>query len=330
MPGSSFTAIIACAHDADSLKSTLSALRHLEYPELSEVIIMDDGTHPRRDEAASSPTFRGLGIRYFNLPEIGKASAWNLGVRESGSEFLVFLDDDCIPPPGWLKAFQDTFSQEWTAGVVGGPDKVPPKASLFERCLDYVLRSFIGSLGIRNGSSRFSRYYPRPWNMAARTEAVRYAGGFDESIRESPEVMMIRRLEKIGYKSVYQPKALVHHRRETNLIKFLRKGFRLGMDRGSGSAQPGIGRVYGGVLGLLAVLGVLTFFFGTQSAAFTAAKLLLGAYAAALILAGLHSIIPTRNPLAVILVPVMLALHHAAHIGGFAIGRLSNAGRRRI
>ena len=322
MPEDGFSIIIACHHSADSLSETLQALAELDDAADHEIIILDDERQGGREGAASEAVNRGLQVRYFELPGISKAAAWNLALRESSRDYLAFLDDDCMPPPGWLTAFKSSFT-EWTAGVIGGPDQVPPKATAFEKSLEYVLNSFIGTMGLRSGKSPVSAYYPRTWNMAARKESVRFAGGFNEDAPEAPEVAMIARLEKIGYKARYQPKAWVWHRRETDLFRFVARDFRLGAERGRGTSPPGLGRAYTGVLGLLLVLGLVAIRFGGHGLVESFIISLAGLYALVLVAAGLHAGVQTRSPLAIISVPIMLGLHHAAHISGYALGRLT-------
>ena len=322
-----FSVIIACSHSEDSLKATMCALRELDYPQILEVIVIDDGTREGREAVARGAAGEGLPVRYLSLSGFSRGAAWNIAVRESSGDYMGFLDDDCLPPPGWMNAFRTAFD-EWTVGVVGGPDRAPADASLFQRCLEYVLTSFIGTLGMRTGLSRVARYYPRPWNMAASKESLRCAGGFDEDSPEAPEVSMIRRLERIGYSAAYQPEALVWHRRETSLAGFISRDFRLGMERGRGISQPGIGKVYAAASVLLVALLALAVTPRFHDFSLYLLIPVVSVYALALALSGLHATILTRTPAAAIFVPFLLATHHAAHVAGYTIGRLLVRHRR--
>jgi len=317
----SFSIIIACRHRADLLHETLEAVADLDYAGENEIIVLDDQSQGGREETASAAAYRGLHVRYFRLPGISTPAAWNLAVREASRNYLAFLDDDCMPPAGWLSAFKSCFA-EWTAGVIGGPDRVPPKASAFEKSLEYVLNSFVGTMGVRTGKSLVSSYYPRTWNMAARKESVRFAGGFNEDAPDAPEISMIARLEKIGYKARFEPKAWVWHHRRTNLFKFILRDLRLGAVRGRGMSPPGLSRVYVAVLLLLAIFAGVAIRSGIE---FTGQMLIwpAGVYAAVLVVAGLHAGVLARSPIAAVSVPFMLGLHHAAHFAGFVSGQLT-------
>ena len=318
----SFSIIIACRHSADLLNETLQGLVELDHAGDHEIIIIDDERRDGREKVASDAAQRGLEVRYLKLPGVGRAAAWNVGVREASRNYLAFLDDDCIPPPGWLTAFKSSFA-EWTAGVAGGPDRAPPKASAFEKSLEYVLNSFIGTLGVRNGKSLVSAYYPRTWNMAARKEAIRFAGGFNESAPDAPEVAMIARLAKIGYKARFEPNAWVWHHRHTDLFRFVFRDFRLGAVRGRGTSPPGLSRVYAGGLALIlasAAIAIKTGGIMLGERMLTSAAEL---YAVLLVVTGLHAGVRMRSPVTAVSVPVMLGLHHAAHIAGYVSGRLT-------
>jgi glycosyltransferase involved in cell wall biosynthesis len=321
MSDTGFSIVIACRHTAGSLKAALQALGEQEYPEEIGAIVIDDGSEHGREEIAAAALSMGLPVRYFDAPGVIRAEAWNLGLREATGEYVAFLDDDCIPPPGWLAALSSAFDG-WLVGVAGGPDRAPKDANTFERCLDYVLTSFAGTLGLRRGSQRFGRYYPRPWNMAGRKEALKYAGGFDADSPEAPEVPMIHRLEKIGYRAAYQPDAWVWHRRETDLLGFLSRDFRLSRERGRGTDQPGMARIYGAVcIALLLLLGFWAL-PATQELSEGLLGLLVGGYLVALVLLGVHAAVMRRIPAAVVIVPTLMALHHTAHAAGYMVGRL--------
>jgi len=320
MPGVKFSIVIACSHGAESLGRTLDAVRNLEYPHGIEAIIIDDSRHEGRKDIVRAAAQRGLAIRYLELPGISKAAAWNAGLRESSGQFVAFLDDDCIPPPQWLNAYESRFAG-WVVGVAGGPDRSPRDASVFERCVGYVLTSFVGTLGMRRGAGRMVKYYPRPWNMAARKESLVLAGGFDEDLPEAPETSMIARMEKIGYRASYEPDAWVWHYRETDFLRFLARDFRLGMERGRGSPQPGIGTVYNAATFAVLVLLTLLIAASPHSVGFHLLQVSAGAYALLLAFSALHSVVAARTPAAVFIVPLLLTAHHASHIAGYLVGR---------
>lgn len=328
MPNSTYTIIIACEHSADSLRKTLIAISKLEKYGTVNVIVLDDGEDPDREKVIVENTVPGTNIRHIFAGDINRASAWNLGAREATTDLLFFLDDDCVPPPNWLNAFNRSFDA-WNVGIVGGPDRVPDDASILLRSIDYVLTSMIGTLGARSGKIPGGKYYPRPWNMAARKESVILAGGFDEDGKQAPEIALIERMKRIGYGSAYQPDAIVGHYRETGVLNFVRRDLMLGMERGWKTSQPGMSRIYGiAILSMLALAGFTAHPY-THNTAMSIVTYAAYVYLVLLGISGLHSIIKTKNLLGLFLVPPLLALHHSAHILGYAIGYATRRLRRR-
>ena len=323
MAEQAFSIAIACSHSADCLSSTLQALAELDYPKGFEVLVIDDGRREGREDAAVAAKTAGLSIHYLSAPGIGRASAWNVAIHEAGAENLAFLDDGCVPSPDWLQVYDNAFD-EWTAGVIGGPDRALKNAGVWERSLDYVLNSFVGSLGLRTGRAVLGRYYPRPWNMAARTEALRLAGGFGEHAPVSPEVPMISRLIRLAFKASFEPNAVVGRRRETGPLKLVARDFRLGAERGRGIAPPGVRRAY--AAGLIALLCVIaTAWAGGRIPGREIVFIALGAYGAALAFSGAHSAILTKSPAVAVLTPALMAAHHVSHLAGYIFGLLSKA-----
>jgi GT2 family glycosyltransferase/glycosyltransferase involved in cell wall biosynthesis len=103
----------------DQFAHTLACLRALAgHPPSTafEVIVVDDGS---RDETADAlPKIAGL--RYHRRAENGGfIAACNDGAALAHGEFLVFLNNDTIPQPGWLEALLGTFDAESNAGLVG-------------------------------------------------------------------------------------------------------------------------------------------------------------------------------------------------------------------
>ncbi len=98
---------------------TLACLRAIaEHPPRTpfEVIVVDDGS---LDETVSAlPQVAGL--RYHRRAgNDGFIAACNEGAGLARGEFLVFLNNDTVPQPGWLDALLQTFADHPDAGLVG-------------------------------------------------------------------------------------------------------------------------------------------------------------------------------------------------------------------
>ena len=81
-----------------------------------EVIVVDDGSGDGTAEWASGIA----GLRYHRRPQNGGfIAACNDGAALARGEFLVFLNNDTVPQPGWLDALLRTFAEVPQAGLVG-------------------------------------------------------------------------------------------------------------------------------------------------------------------------------------------------------------------
>jgi GT2 family glycosyltransferase len=67
-----------------------------------EVIVSDDGSSPSAKPIVDRFEF----ARWTKGPARGPATNRNHGASEARGEWLLFTDDDCLPDPGWIAAFQ--------------------------------------------------------------------------------------------------------------------------------------------------------------------------------------------------------------------------------
>lgn len=82
------------------------------------VLVVDN--HPDRIAAPVVDSFRGQPVKYAHEPVPGIASARNCALTfASETDLLVFIDDDEVPTPDWLRTLVATYEKYGSAGVVG-------------------------------------------------------------------------------------------------------------------------------------------------------------------------------------------------------------------
>lgn len=123
-----------------------------------DVIVVDD----RRDRSHPLPV---SGARVLAGPARGPAAARNVGWRASRAEWVVFLDDDVVPPPGWREALAGDLAAAVGAGATQGRIVVP----VGSRPTDWE-RNVAGLQAAQWATA----------DMAYRREALAAVGGFDE------------------------------------------------------------------------------------------------------------------------------------------------------
>jgi GT2 family glycosyltransferase len=174
--------IVPTCNRTSDLRRCLSALA-LQLPAdgTVEVIVCDDGSNDgsRKMIAEEFPT-----VRWSGGPRNGPGANRNLGARFSSAEWLIFLDDDCIPRKGfvdaYLKAFRETGTQSLYHGLTY---PVPELTSLAYEAPD-----------VRRPSKIFASC-----NFAIRTGLFEATGGFDERfVTAFEDVEYFARLDRLG------------------------------------------------------------------------------------------------------------------------------------
>src|SRR5262245_4848008 len=115
--------IIPTRNRADTLLNTLASVTTVvssSHP--AEIIIVDNGSvdDTARICRETRQRFPKHNWRYFYDETPGLLTGRHLGVRESQTEILAFLDDDVLLTNTWLEALGDAFSDP-NVMLIGGP-----------------------------------------------------------------------------------------------------------------------------------------------------------------------------------------------------------------
>lgn len=166
-----------------------------------------------------------------------KSSARNKAVHESTGEILVFLDDDVQLRRHFLLEILDPFIAE-DVGIVGGVNIAFPDVSQWERISACMMSSplYWGKSTARYTSRGDIRKTDESelvlCCMAVRRKAFLDAGGFPLDVIPCEENVLINRIQKLGWLAIYNPFAVVFHRRAEFPRGYARKIFEYGMGRG--------------------------------------------------------------------------------------------------
>ena len=212
--------IIPCYNSAKYLDKLLSALRK-QTVKPNEIIIVDDGSTDNTKEVIGG--FSGMNIKYFWKKNAGPAKARNFGAKKSKGELLLFVDSDCVPENDWLEEMIKPFSDKKVGGVQGRYKtlqkeiiarfvqiEIEERYELMQKAMKEKTLDWIGS-----------------YSAAYRAKAYNALGGFDESFPmasgEDPELSY--RLQKSGYRIVFNENAVVYHTHPNKLMKYLKTKF---------------------------------------------------------------------------------------------------------
>jgi GT2 family glycosyltransferase/glycosyltransferase involved in cell wall biosynthesis len=211
---------------------TLACLRALaEHPPLAtcEIIVVDDGS---TDETAGWMSQIG-GVNYHRRAiNGGFIAACNDGASLAKGDYLVFLNNDTVPQPGWLDVLLATFDGHGGVGLVGAqliyPDGRLQEAGgvVFDDGSAWNYGRFDSPDDPRYGSVRDADYCSGA-AIAVPTAVFRALGGFDTryapAYYEDTDLAFAMRAR--GLRVLYQPASRVVHL----------EGITSGTDIGSGA-----------------------------------------------------------------------------------------------
>ena len=194
-----------------------------------EVIIVEDGSS-QPCEAVVHKYAGKLQLRYYTKENSGPGQTRNYGAEHSQGDFLIFLDSDCVLPPGFLKEVEAELNRK-ECDAWGGPDKAHEGFTPVQKAISYSMTSFLTTGGIRGGKKQMDgKFYPRSFNLGIRLSLYRQLGGFS-SMRFGEDIDLSLRIYKSGASCRLFPNAWVWHKRRTDFKKFFKQVHNSGIAR---------------------------------------------------------------------------------------------------
>ena len=209
------TIVIAVYNGASTIESCVSSLLGLRYPrDHFEIVVVDNGsTDPTLERLQAF----GNAIRVLHEKTRGASAARNAGVRAARGTIVAFTDADCTVEAEWLGALVGPLADRGV-GVVGGPILSRINGSRIERFGDVIHDQ-------RRAIEDDTAPYVASGNWASRAGVLLQLGLFDESLRRSQDVDLAWRAVQAGFRLVYVPDAIVHHRNERTIWGLINEGY---------------------------------------------------------------------------------------------------------
>ncbi len=224
-----FSVIIPVFNRPDEVEELLDSLTK-QTEKNFEIIIVEDGSVEKCDFVVKKYISR-LNINYFYKKNEKPAIARNYGVKHSNGNYLIFFDSDCIIPPDYFKVVNSALVENYT-DAYGGPDAASPDFSNTQKAISYAMTSFFTTGGIRGGSEKLDKFYPRSFNMGISKKAFTTIGGFPETKMHPGEDMVFSiEILKHGFETQRIQKAFVYHKRRNTLKTFFKQVFNFGKTR---------------------------------------------------------------------------------------------------
>ena len=214
-------------------RNCLEALkRHTDPSLIEEIILVDNGSEDGTREYLA--TLDGCTV-IRNERNLGFAKACNQGAKASTSPWLLFLNNDTEPQPGWLEPLLDILVVDPAVAAAGSkllyPDGTIQHAGIIianDRQLPDPLRAGNNCVGQPADAPKANR--PARFQaltaacLLVRKDAFEAAGGFDEGYWNGYEdVDLCFKLGQLGWELVYQPASVVvHHESKSGADRFVK------------------------------------------------------------------------------------------------------------
>jgi GT2 family glycosyltransferase len=172
-PAADFTVVVCTRNRPLQLARAVDALRAQSRSDFA-VTVVDQGDEPLQEPASE----KAPPVKVIHDSGTGLSRAGNIGWRDATTEWVVFLDDDCVPEPDWAERLGEALTAHPEASLVSGNvlEHDPPPGD------DYLRVSVfeVSAEELRGGR------WTRPWHiglgacMAVRRSELERLGGFDE------------------------------------------------------------------------------------------------------------------------------------------------------
>ena len=229
-----YSIIVPVYNRPDEVDELLQSLTQQTLQDM-EVIIVEDGSSLSCEDVVHKYAGK-LQLRYYTKENSGPGPTRNFGAEHSQGEFLIFLDSDCVLPPGYLQAIEDELNKSngqcsMGCDAWGGPDKAHESFSPVQKAINYSMTSFLTTGGIRGGKKQMDKkFYPRSFNLGIRRSLYRQLGGFS-SMRFGEDIDLSLRIYESGASCRLFPEAWVWHKRRTDFKKFFKQVHNSGIAR---------------------------------------------------------------------------------------------------
>jgi glycosyltransferase involved in cell wall biosynthesis len=190
------TVIITCHNEAKYIKECFnSVVIQSCYENIKEIIIIDDGSTDNSPQILNQLKLDCVKLKVIRTIGVGLASARNIGIKSSNSEFIAFLDGDDFWTEDKLQNQIKAFKKDKMIGLVYGD-----YFDFIEFNISQASAIYVRSLN-NFDKNQLMEYFVKdapiiPSTTIVRKEVFKTVGLFNEEIKSEDTEMYLRIAEK--------------------------------------------------------------------------------------------------------------------------------------
>lgn len=201
--------IVPVRDEEDSIRELLDSLLAQTHPP-DEIVITDGGSVDATPQIIESYKQKGLPVKLIRAGTALPGRGRNLAAAAASFDWLAFTDGGIRLAKDWLEALVLKAREHDSIDIVYGSVE-PVTDTFFTEC---------AAIAYVPPPKPQENVIARPRFIASsllRREAWAKVKGFPENLRSAEDLLFMDRLEKAGYRAVFEPRALVYWRLRSTL-----------------------------------------------------------------------------------------------------------------
>lgn len=191
------------------LVNTINSVLQQKFRGFELIIVDQTKKHDKQTQSFLDNLSDGK-VRYFKVTPPSLPAARNFGLKKAKGEIIVYIDDDVLLDPGFIKAHYESYKKYKAVAVAG---RIKEKDKPLTDKLLFLRKTSFGAGNFNYPNFAYAQT-AQGCNMSYKKQILLKAGGFDtnfigNAMREETDVSF--RLRKMGRKILYNPKASLSH-----------------------------------------------------------------------------------------------------------------------
>jgi GT2 family glycosyltransferase len=208
------TTIVITYNAKEDLKECLESLEKQAYKEKELIVVNDASTDDTLNFLKQYKNQTSMEMKVIsNERNLGVAGARNVGIKHAAGDIIAFMDSDCVADRNWVLELVKGFKQKDIAAVGGSisDGRISNIWELVRKGHDYVATS--------------EGYVPfiKGCNMSFDTNVLKKYMFNDEIKYGYEDILLCDSLNDDGYRILYKPEAVVHHKHRSTLKRLLKQ-----------------------------------------------------------------------------------------------------------